>query len=231
MRQITKDVVKKAATFVAGTLLGKGILLSLSKLGIFPEQWVASALGLAYANLDAIAWTLAGTIGLLILVAWEIVSRRSAAPAVLAPVAHKTPCIAGAGRIEAAPMHDVWLQDAVCYALHSRWLGENEQAFGPEHLTLVDQIAQQMRELGGSGEYVIWGKFEPTSLHVKIPPEFWVDNQIEILRLIGHTAENVCTERATHGHSFTRYAALRVNRAQTEKMWPPPREITLIETL
>lgn len=127
------------------------------------------------------------------------------------------------------PGHDVWLQDAACYALHGRWLADDEQGFEAEHLSLADKIAQQMRELAGRSKYTIWGKTEPTALHVPIPPDFWVDNQIDNLRLLGDTAENVRTERATHGHTFPHYHALRVNRAETEKIWPPPRDMTLIE--
>ena len=115
---------------------------------------------------------------------------------------------------------DIWFQDAVWYVVHGRWLGDDEQALNNEtEMKKVSEIAQKMRELAGQGKYLIWGKNDPARLHQRIPNEFWVDNQIDFLRLAGDTAENVRTERATAGHS-TRYFSLKVNKLQTERTWP-----------
>ena len=46
-----------------------------------------------------------------------------------------------------------------------------------------------MREFAGEGKYFIWGKDDPARLHQRIPNEFWVDNQIDFLRLAADTAE------------------------------------------
>jgi hypothetical protein len=43
-------------------------------------------------------------------------------------------------------------------------------------------------------------------------------------------AKNVCTERATHGHS-TPYSSLRVNKAETERIWPAPQPTHRIAVL
>jgi hypothetical protein len=115
--------------------------------------------------------------------------------------------------------HDVWLQDAVCYALHGRWLGDNEQAFGDGQLINVSNIAQKMREMAGNSQYLIWGKTDLARLHQKIPEEFWNDNQIDLIRLLAGVAKNVRTERVISGHS-TPYLSLRVNKLQTERIWP-----------
>jgi hypothetical protein len=117
---------------------------------------------------------------------------------------------------------DIWLQDAVWYVIHGRWLGDNEQAINNEtEMKKASEIAQEMRELAGQGKYLIWGKNHPARLHQRIPKEFWVDNQIDFLRLAGDTAENVRTERATAGYC-TRYFSLKVNKSQTERIWPSP---------
>lgn len=118
------------------------------------------------------------------------------------------------------PEPDIWLQDAVCYAVHSRWLGDDEQAFNNEtEMKKASEIAQKMRELAGRGKYPIWGKNDPARLHQIIPTDFWIDNQIDFLRLVGDTAENVRTERATTGHS-KHYFNLKVNKSQTVQIWP-----------
>jgi hypothetical protein len=101
-------------------------------------------------------------------------------------------------------------------------LGDSEQAINNEtEMKKASEIAQEMRELAGQGKYLIWGKNHPASLHQRIPKEFWVDNQIDFLRLAGDTAENVRTERATAGYC-TCYSSLKVNKSQTERIWPSP---------
>ncbi len=117
---------------------------------------------------------------------------------------------------------DIWLQDAVWYAVHGRWLGDDEQAINKEtEMKEASETAQKMRELAGQGKYLIWGKTDPARLHQPVPKEFWVDNQIDFLRLAADTAENVRTERATAGHS-TGYFNLKVNKSQSERIWPSP---------
>jgi len=115
---------------------------------------------------------------------------------------------------------DIWLLDAVCYAVHGRWLGDDEQAFNNvTEMKKASEIAQKMRKLAGQGKYSVWGKNDPARLHQIIPDDFWIDNQIDFLRLVGDTAENVRTERATSGYS-RHFIGLKVNKSQTEQMWP-----------
>jgi hypothetical protein len=120
---------------------------------------------------------------------------------------------------EDQPEPDIWLQDAVCYAVHGRWLGDDEQAFNNEaEMNKASEIAQKMRELAGRGKYLIWGKNDPARLHQRIPNDFWVDNQIDFLRLVSDMAENGRTDRATSGYS-NHYCNLKVNKSQTEQIW------------
>jgi hypothetical protein len=132
------------------------------------------------------------------------------------------------GRQQSKAMPDVWLQDAVCYAVHGRWLREDERAFAIEHFNKATKIMKEMRQLAGDGEYIIWGKLDQYGLDQKIPTEFWIDNQIELTRILGDFAENARTEKATHGHS-RRYDGLKANRLLTEKLWPEGGGRTLAE--
>jgi hypothetical protein len=114
---------------------------------------------------------------------------------------------------------DIWLQDAVSYAVHGRWLSDDDQTISNEtEMKKASEIAHKMRELAGLGKYLIWGKNRPARLHQPIPNEFWIDNQIDLLRLVGDTAENVRTERATSGYSKY-YFSLKIHKSQTEQMW------------
>lgn len=117
---------------------------------------------------------------------------------------------------------DVWLQDGVCYALHGRWLGEDEPGFpdAGDMQRAVD-VSQKMRELAGDGKFNIWGKEHPMKLYELIPSKFWVDHQVDILDLIGRSADHVRTETVTSRRDEQRYFGLMVSRVQVEKLWPP----------
>ena len=162
----------------------------------------------------------AAVIGLSIIVAanFEWLRDRFRKTSVTASTAAPTGRAGALAEDELSP--NIWLQDAVWYAVHGRWLGDDEQAINKQtEMKKASETAQKMRELAGQGEYPIWGKTDPARLHQRVPKEFWVDNQIDFLRLAADTAENVRTERATAGHS-TPYFSLKVNKSQTERMWP-----------
>lgn len=60
---------------------------------------------------------------------------------------------------DASVVRDVWLQDAVCYAVHERWLGADEKTFSTDvQMNRASAIAQEMRQLAYDGKFNIWGK-------------------------------------------------------------------------
>jgi hypothetical protein len=120
---------------------------------------------------------------------------------------------------------DVWLQDAVCFAVHGRWLGEDEEAFPTEsHMAKAAEVAQEMRELAGDGRFLVWGKLESGRLHEVISRAFWITNQIDYLRLVADTAPLLRSEPATATSSGLPYLELMASKAQTEQLWPPNRQ-------
>ena len=115
---------------------------------------------------------------------------------------------------------DAWLQDAVCYAVHRRWLGADEKAFSTEaEMGKAGSIADEMRQLAFDGKFKVWGKASFVGVYEPIPPEFWAHHQIDFMRLVGDEAQNVKTERT--GRDYRIYRELMVSRAQTEAQWPP----------
>jgi hypothetical protein len=120
--------------------------------------------------------------------------------------------------------HDVWLADAVVYAVHGEWLSEAEKPhddwFDPIE---ISPIIQEMRHRANRGEYLIWGRTAPGRLHEKMPEKFWIDNQIRILFLASvRSPERVETGSAIYLPSEIHYSALKANKWQTEQIWPTP---------
>lgn len=114
---------------------------------------------------------------------------------------------------------DTWLQDAILYAVHGRWLGEEDDAYGEEgQISEAGRVIRKMRELAGDDRLIIWGKLAPTRLHEKIPPEYWIDYQIDMLHALAGEREQVKTEKASYGSSKLVYSELMCSKTQVEEL-------------
>ncbi len=113
---------------------------------------------------------------------------------------------------------DMWLQDAVCFVMYGHWPAETEQVFNQEgDVDRAIAVGVKMRELAGEGGLFIWGKSHENRLFELVPIAFWMENQIDGLRLIGNKPENVPTENAVNFRQGAEvYKELMVNKAQVE---------------
>lgn len=70
-----RKIIQGAIVWLVGTSIGRGILGFLAIKQIFPDKWVATVFDVATspANLQWILWSLAGFVGLALLVFWELV--------------------------------------------------------------------------------------------------------------------------------------------------------------
>lgn len=119
--------------------------------------------------------------------------------------------------------HDTWLQDAVFYITHGRWLNEDEEALTTEEQsTRAAQATSQICKLAEKSRLTIWGKMTAYEEHQKIPLAYWNDHQIDTFHLLGaDRPEEICTERITAAASWDRYHALKVSKSEIEAQWPP----------
>jgi hypothetical protein len=123
----------------------------------------------------------------------------------------------------AAVARDEWFQDAVCFALYGHWPTAGENVFQePDVIEKVGSIVEQMRELAGEGNFLVWGKAHEYRLYELIQPSFWINNQIDYMSLWG-PPKTPKTEQITGiRNTDAVYRALMVSRAQVEAVWSPP---------
>jgi hypothetical protein len=123
---------------------------------------------------------------------------------------------------------DVWLREAVFFAVHGRWLGENERALGEKGQTdRACDVADEMRQYARDGRLTVWGKEWRASTFDPIPQDYWVAHQIAFLSLLRERQEDTATEKATFDGKGPFYRELMVSRSQVEALWPQRRRTAL----
>lgn len=110
------------------------------------------------------------------------------------------------------------LQDAVAFAMYGHWPTADETIFGEDDsITRADEVTQRMRQFAHDGKLVIWGRKTKLSLHVPIPQDFWVNNQIDFTSIWGlpetPKTDSVVLDTAAE------FSALQVSKGQMESLW------------
>lgn len=112
---------------------------------------------------------------------------------------------------------DVWLKDAVFYAVRGRWLTEAESAFTEEgQFERASQVAQEVRQFARDGRLAIFGKEWENSTFDPISHDYWASNQISFLDMLRADPADTRTETATFESKGPIYKQLRANRAEFE---------------
>lgn len=120
---------------------------------------------------------------------------------------------------------DVWLREAVFYAVRGRWLSETEPAFTEDgQFERSSDIVQGMRQLARDGRMTIWGKIWENSTFDPIPSEYWVIHRISLLSILNDQPSDTKTEKATYEGIGPIYKELRANSTEIESIWEPKRE-------
>jgi hypothetical protein len=117
---------------------------------------------------------------------------------------------------------DAWLQEAVFYIVHGRWLGEHEQALNqPGQLDKAADLLGEIRQLARNGELMIWGKIWENSTWDPIPTDYWAHHDVDAIELMRERPEHMRTSSATpEGKEGPFHKSLRVSKAQFEQRWP-----------
>jgi hypothetical protein len=117
---------------------------------------------------------------------------------------------------------NTWLVDAVHYIIGRRWLRANEGVGISGGRWLPGEKAfKEIREKAGSGILYMEGKLRPSYLPQPINPAHWRDHHITLESFLAGGREGMKTERAPESNDRTSYQALKVNKAQVERLWPP----------
>ena len=120
---------------------------------------------------------------------------------------------------------DVWLKDAVFYAVRGRWLTEAESAFTEEgQFERASQVAQEVRQFARDGRLAIFGKEWENSTFDPISHDYWASNQISFLDMLRADPADTRTETATFESKGPIYKQLRANRAEFKSIWPPKKK-------
>lgn len=121
-----------------------------------------------------------------------------------------------------------WLQDAVFYAVHGRWLGQNERALDQEgQFEKAAKILSEMRDLARDGKFKVWGKEGSSFAYDLIEPDYWRNYQIDTLAFAGKEPEHVKTEITSFSQHQKIYESLMISREQIEQIWRPKRKLKL----
>jgi hypothetical protein len=122
-------------------------------------------------------------------------------------------------RSAAPTVRDTWLQQAVFYIVHGRWLAENEKALTEDgQITEASSALAEMRQLARDGALSIWGKVSPPSTYGLIPPEYWANHQIDFVSIMRDEPEMTKTEKAAFEGTGPFYRNLMVSSAQIEAL-------------
>jgi len=129
----------------------------------------------------------------------------------------------GTSPIAMVPAPDAWLQEAVFYCVHGRWLGEHERALGAKgQLDQAADLLPEIRQLARNGELKIWGKVWENSTWDPIPADYWAHHDVDAIELMRERPGDVRTSSGTpDGKEGPFYKSLRVSRVQFEQRWPP----------
>jgi hypothetical protein len=217
MFQITQDTLKRVGVFIFSTVLGRGTLLFLGRIGIHPEEWVATMLGAAYADPEAIVWMLAGISGLIGLAIWEIVQRRPT-PTNGTPYPPRFPTPIASGASDAKPIPDMLVKEAA----------EHLAATKASWDATSDEVWAELRQAARDGRITVWGR--PESAHLEqpykpmeeIPSDHWRHYAFDFLRCMHSEDEVRCRSEPDDPKRYPLnkgYADLRVNTTQVQTSW------------
>jgi hypothetical protein len=78
------------------------------------------------------------------------------------------------------------------------------------------RVAIAIRELGGRGEIVVWGKERAGELLQPIPRGYWKDHQIDLTSFMKGSDEGIATGPATYKASDDRYDHLQIQAKDIE---------------
>ena len=120
----------------------------------------------------------------------------------------------------ANPTHDEGLHSATAYVAAREWRPSIWEVGDDDPLSLLGGGIRQIADKALNSDIHIWGRANPQSRHVKIPPEFWEHGNIMIETMLNDPQHPMITTTKYGAHTPSRYHDLRISKVEFEREWP-----------
>lgn len=115
---------------------------------------------------------------------------------------------------------DVWLKDAIDFAITGDWSKEADLGGGvAEHLNALGAVLRNIRQEAFDGSLPIWGADGIDAVLMKpIPPEIWEHRGVDWFSVLRGDPEEICQEKDNRRMTDPVFRALQTSRGKFEKI-------------